>query len=262
MSIRSTAAMGIRYLLYWIRSRNRHGIQAPFLYELNDSVWRKDCVELIHEPIEAYRKEMLRSNATIHIQDFGAGFSGKRHRERTVSYITRNSSKPPRYARMLYRLTKALSAQTVLELGTSIGVSSLYMATTGARVVTVEGCPQTAALARAGFSRFPDLRIESLNAEFDQAIDTLLNSSEQFDLLFIDGHHQFEPTLNYINSCMPILSPRAVVVVDDINWSDEMREAWASLCKDSRFTLTVDVFMLGILFRDVDLSKENIEIRY
>ncbi|MCE2845787.1 MAG: class I SAM-dependent methyltransferase [Sphingobacteriales bacterium] len=262
MSIRSTTALVIRYLVYWMRSRNRHGIQAPFLYALNDSVWRKDHVESIHRPIEAYRKEMLRSNATIHIRDFGAGFSGKRHQERTVAYITRNSSKPPRYARMLYRLVKALHAQTVLELGTSVGVSSLYMAAAGARVVTVEGCPETAVVARAGFDRFPELKIEPLNSEFDQAINALLNTSEQFDLLFVDGHHQLEPTLNYINRCMPILSPRAVVVVDDINWSDDMREAWFVLCKDPRFTLTVDVFMLGILFRDVDLCKENLEIRY
>ncbi|MFM9008066.1 MAG: O-methyltransferase [Bacteroidota bacterium] len=262
MSIRTKAVLVIRFLAYWIRSRNRHGIQAPFLYLLNDSVWRSDPVEPCHKPIEAYRKEMLRSTASIQIRDFGAGFSGIRHIERTVSFIARNSSKPPRYARMLYRLVKALPAPSVLELGTSIGISSLYMAVAGARVITVEGCPQTSALAQSGFSRFPELNIVPINAEFDQAIGALLKKPEQFDLLFVDGHHQLEPTLNYINRCLPMLSDRAVVVVDDINWSDEMREAWSFLCKDPRFTLTVDVFMLGILFRDADLSKENIEIRY
>jgi predicted O-methyltransferase YrrM len=85
---------------------------------------------------------------------------------------------------------------------------------------------------------------------------------ETVDYLFIDGHHKLKPTLNYFEQCLPFLSEKAVIVMDDINWSDEMREAWKKLQQHPRVTVSMDLFMLGILLIDKDLSKESFRIRY
>ncbi|MFN9952836.1 MAG: hypothetical protein ACK55I_07030, partial [bacterium] len=78
----------------------------------------------------------MRSKEKIQIRDFGAGFSGRRFMEQSVGFVTQRSAKQPRYARVLFRLVKHLQVKSVLELGTSVGISSLYMSAAGAKVVT------------------------------------------------------------------------------------------------------------------------------
>lgn len=247
-----------------MRSRGRHGLQAPFIYQLYEKVFYKNRSESCFSKIEMIRLQMSRNQDLIQVRDFGAGFGGKLYKERTVSYITRNSSKPRRYARLLFRLVQHLRPKVMLELGTSVGISALYQSSAipESKLITIEGCPQTAALARDNFRLFPELDIELLEGDFESVLPGLLASNPKVDYLFIDGHHKREATLKYIDLCFPALSEHAVIVVDDINWSDEMRELWRELVNDTRFTLTLDVFMLGILFVSRDLSKEHFELRY
>ncbi len=249
---------------YYITAKNRHSLQAPFLYGLNEAVFRYDRREEAFAGIERLRSQLLKDKRTVNVVDFGAGFGGRLHRQLPVSFIARNSSKPPRYARMLYRLVHHLKPSLMLELGTSAGISALYqaMGNTAGRLITLEGCPETAALARNNLQQFPSLNIELVEGAFNESLPSVLEKIDKIDYLFIDGHHRMEPVLNYIRLCYPKLSPDAVVVVDDINWSDEMQETWRKLTSDNRFTLSIDVFMLGLLFVSKDLSKENFVIRY
>ncbi|MBL0096658.1 MAG: class I SAM-dependent methyltransferase [Bacteroidetes bacterium] len=264
MKILRSLQLIIDFAEYYISATNRHGLQGPFAYQLNEAVFRHDRREAVHKEIEATRDHLLQNHRKINVLDFGAGFGGKVYKERAISYITKNSSKPPRYARMLYRLVNHLKPKLMLELGTSVGISALYQSAGNpqGRMITMEGCPETAALARASVQQFPSLNIEIVEGAFEESLPQLLTKIDQIDYLFIDGHHRLEPTLNYINLCYPKLSADAVIVVDDINWSPEMQEAWKQLKADKRFTLSIDVFMIGLLFVNKNLSKEDFVIRY
>jgi len=256
--------MGLRYLRYYLNAVNLHGLQAPFAYGLYKAVLNRDRKEKMYSRIEGLRNRLLRDDRTISIRDFGAGFSGRTFHERSIGYITRNSSKPPRYARMLHRLVSHLQPGLMLELGTSVGISALYQATGNAagKLITAEGCPETAKLARHNFSEFPNLDIQLVEGPFDTVLPEILKNNPRIDYLYLDGHHRLEPTLRYIELCKPCLSDNAVVVVDDINWSEEMRTAWEQLKTDPFFTLSIDVFMMGLLFVSKDLSKEDFICRY
>lgn len=256
--------MSFRYLRYYLRAVNRHGLQAPFAYGLYEAVMHRDPNEDQFGLIENVRDHMLREKRQISIRDFGAGFGGKTFQTRSISYIAKNSSKPPRYARLLHRLVRHLRPATMLELGTSVGISALYQSTgyPEGRLITMEGCPETAKLARENFSRFPNLDIRLIEGPFETTLPEFLKSNPSIDYLYVDGHHRLEPTLHYIGLCKPFLATNAVVVVDDINWSQEMRTAWIQLKKDPFFTLSIDIFMLGLLFVSKDLSKENFICRY
>lgn len=255
---------GLRFLRYYVDSVNLHGLQAPFAYGLYEAVLNRDRREGAFKPIEELRNQLLQDRRRISIQDFGAGFGGRTFHERSIRYITRNSSKPPRYARMLHRLVQHLHPDLMLELGTSVGISALYQSTgnRSGKLITVEGCPETTKLARHNFSQFPDLNIKLVEGTFDDVLPEILKANPGIDYLYIDGHHRLEPTLRYIELCKPSLSENAVVVVDDINWSEEMRSAWKRLKTDPFFTLSIDVFMMGFLFVSKDLSKENFICRY
>jgi len=252
------------FLAYYLRAVNRHGIQAPFAYQLNEAVFRSDATEGLHRDFELYRKQLLNDHSEIDLRDFGAGFGGTKCNRRTVSYVVRNSAKQPRYARMLYRLVRFLKPGIILELGTSAGISTLYMAAghTEAKVVTVEGCASTADLARKTFSKFSGYDISLYEGRFEDVIPGQALTLPRIDFLFIDGNHRFQPTIDYVNLCFPLLSSGAVIVVDDINWSQEMKEAWLSLKGDSRFTLSIDLYMMGLLFISKNLSKQDLVVRY
>lgn len=264
MKLGSTLSFVYRFCSYYLKATNRHGLQAPFAFQLNEFVFKRDRNYDLLKPIEELRKKLKNDKRKIKVLDFGAGFGGHVFNELSISYIAKNSAKPPRYARMLFRLVNYLKPVTIVELGTSLGISALYLSAgnSSANVFTLEGCPETARIAQENFNKFPDYNIELVVGPFEQSLPLLLERINEIDVLFVDGHHQLKPTLQYIEMCYPKLSKDAIVVVDDINWSDEMREAWQLLLADKRFTLSFDIFMMGILFVSKDLSKENFVLRY
>lgn len=264
MSLLKNIQLAWDFAGYYVKSTNRHGLQGPFAYALNEAVFRRDRFDESFLPIERLRKKMLADTRTIQVRDFGAGFGGVNYTARTVSYIAKHSAKPPRYARMLYRLVKHLQPATMLELGTSFGISALYQSCGApkSKMITLEGCPNTAQQARENFSLFPHFQIEVVEGPFDETLPSVLAQQLTIDFVYLDGHHRLEPTLKYVEMIYPHLSPDAIIVVDDINWSEEMKQAWQQLKTDARFTQSIDVFMMGLLFTNKDLSKENFIIRY
>jgi len=256
--------LALGFLKYYLGATNRHGLQAPFAYALNEAVFRSEKLEKVPEPIEQLRQKLKADERVLQVRDYGAGFGGTVFRELSVAYIARHAAKPPRYARMLYRLVKHLQPGVMLELGTSLGISALYqsVAAPASRMITLEGCPATAQVAKENFAKFPHLNIEMVEGGFRDTLPGVLSGLSSIDYLYIDGHHRLAPTLAYIDSVFPFLSEHAVLVVDDINWSEEMQDAWQRLKKDARFTLSIDVYMMGLLFISKDLSKEDFTVRY
>ncbi len=253
-----------RYLLYRLTGQNRHHLQSPFNYNLNEAVFRRDRKPEAAKAIEARRKQLLNDQRVINVRDFGAGFGGKQYKQLGVSFITKRSSKPGKYARLLYRLVQYFKPQHMLELGTSVGISALYQSAGNPNGVlyTIEGCEETDAIARESFAAFPHLNIQQRTGAFSEVLPSVLEEMKTVDYLFIDGHHQLEPTLQYFEQCLPYLSEKAVIVIDDINWSEGMREAWRRLQEHPRVTVSIDLFMLGVLLVDPDLSKERFRIGY
>lgn len=263
--VASALRLALGYVPYWLRAKNRHGLQAPFAFSLYEEVMRHDQPAPEQAPIEALRRTLLKDKEHIEVRDFGAGFGGERYKKPEVAFITRNSAKPRRYARLLFRLARHLKPSLSLELGTSLGISSLYLAAghpEGA-VITIEGCPNTAAKAAAHFKQFPQYDIRPAQGLFREVLPAILKELTQtVDLLFLDGHHHYQATMDYFQLCLPYLSKDAVVIVDDIRWSDEMYRAWVELTKHRQVTLTMDLYVMGLLFLNPGLSKEQFTIRY
>ncbi len=254
----------LNYCKYYFVSVGRHGLQSSFMYNLNEFVWRRDKKEADQKKIEKFRQAFLSNNTTIFVRDFGAGFGGKVYKQLPISFITKRSSKLPKYARMLYRLSKYLKPTYILEVGTSVGISALYQATgnPSAQVITLEGCDQTAALARKGFMQFPELNIEVIEGEFSQTLPHAIAIMPRLDFVYLDGNHKLKPTLEYFEMCLEKVHDDTVIIVDDINWSLEMKEAWKLISSHPKVTISIDVFMMGIVFFNKGFSKEKFVVRY
>tara|TARA_B100000953_G_scaffold292928_1_gene280712 strand:- start:1816 stop:2601 length:786 start_codon:yes stop_codon:yes gene_type:complete len=254
----------IRYLRYLLYAKGKHSAHAPFLYTfitkiLNEKTENEHC-----NTIELLRKELCKSEKIIQITDFGAGSIINNNRKRMVKDVAKNSAKNAKFGRLLYRICQFLGPKNIVELGTSLGISTAYLACRKAdiKVFTFEGCPETAQLAKENFDKMNLENIEITIGDFKDTLTQKLERIKNVDLAFIDGNHQEKPTTSYFEEILRYANNDSIFIFDDIHWSSGMESAWDYVKSHKRTTLTIDLFFLGIVFIKSELSKENFIIRF
>lgn len=252
------------YLGHLVKARDRHSVHSPFVYELIANVLRPSESREEYTAIELLREDLLRSDQTIRVNDLGAGSKVFDLPVRMVSDIARTALKAPKQAQMLFRLARYFNAGTVLELGTSFGISTLYLARGASEgtVHTIEGCPQTHRIAQHHFEQLKQRNIDPVLGSFRKRLPELLERLESLDLVFLDGHHAKEPTLEYFDLCLRRAHNDTVLVLDDIHWSRGMEEAWSAIRSHPRVTVTIDLYNMGLVFLRSEQAKEHFVLRY
>lgn len=260
----SLLPQALRYIRYWLRSGNAHGLHSPFVFSLYLDVVCHTGEFAAFEAIE-HRRAALREDARrLRITDYGAGSQTGAGRERPVRDVARHAAKPARLAQLLFRLVNYQQPRTVLELGTSLGLTTAYLAAASsqARVLTLEGCPETAAVARETFEQLDLPNVELIEGNFDQTLPAALTGlTEPLDFAFFDGNHRYEPTLRYLGQCLPYATENSVFVFDDIHWSAEMEQAWEAIKAHPAVTLTIDLFFIGLVFFRPNAPKQHFTLR-
>ena len=256
--------MILAYLRFWLRSGNAHGLHSPFVFGLYTSVVRHTGLYKTYAPIEARRLELLSSPASISVTDFGAGSHTGAGQQRHVAAIARTAAKPPQLAQLLFRLANYFRPATILELGTSLGLTTAYLAAanTRARVLTFEGCPNVAAVAQETFASLGLGNIDIIEGNIDHTLAPALAALQKpIDFAFFDGNHRYEPTLRYFEHCLNHRTDDSVFVFDDIHWSEEMERAWETIKAHPEVTLTVDLFYIGLVFFRKNQPKQHFWLR-
>lgn len=252
------------YLEHVVKARNRHGVHSPFIYDLTEKVFRPQPALREHATIESLRADLLTSDQTIRVNDLGAGSRVLELPIRRVADIARTSLKPARQAELLFRLARYFNPSNVLELGTSFGLTTLYLAR-GAEngiVHTIEGCPQIHRIALHHFELTRQNNISATLGSFQRRLPEVLQHCAPLDLVFLDGHHAKAPTLEYFERCLSVSHHDTVFVFDDIHWSRSMEEAWSAVKEHPRVTVTVDLFNMGIAFLRKEQAREHFVLRY
>jgi len=254
----------IRYLKYLLSAKGKHSAQAPFLYNFITKVINAKKEDESCNAIEQLRKELCNSEQIIQITDFGAGSSINNQRKRKVKDVARNSAKNAKFGQLLYRICRFYKPQNIFELGTSLGISSCYLAKANpnAQVFTLEGCPETAAIANDNFKKLDIENISITLGNFNNTLTSKLEEIGKVDLAFIDGNHKEKPTISYFEDCLKYANNDSLFIFDDIHWSSGMENAWNYIKNHSKTTLTIDLFFVGIVFVKTELSKEHFTIRF
>lgn len=253
-----------KYLLYRLTSQTKHDIHSPFVFDLLTNVIEDTTPFYAYKEIEALRKELLKSAESVKITDYGAGSSFSNLSVKRIKDIARHSAKTPKYGQLLFRIINYLHPETLLELGTSLGISTLYqvMPSSKSKMITIEGCPEIAQFATGNFKKLKVENIELMLGNFDDVLLKALQKNKKTDYVFFDGNHRKEPTIRYFEQCLPFIQNDTFFVFDDIHWSKEMEEAWQYIKNHSRTTVTIDLFFLGLVFFRKEQKKQHFVIRF
>ena len=263
----SPLALARKYLHYYNKASNGkgHGTHSPFVYDfiinvLNDKK-KYDC----YGKIEPLREDLMANSKEIEVEDFGAGSSVIPFKKRKVKSIAASSLKKKKFAQLLFRIARYYKAKTVVELGTSLGITASYFACANKEsiIYTLEGSENIAAIASENFKKAGLSNIQMIIGSFDNTLPDLIDKLEIVDLLFIDGNHRKKPTLAYFENFLKKAADHSIFIFDDIHWSEEMEEAWEDIKNHSSVTLTIDLFFIGLVFFSKDFKvKQNFAIRF
>jgi predicted O-methyltransferase YrrM len=253
-----------KYIRYFLKSKSIHSAQSPFLYEFITNILHKKLEDEKCKKIETLRKELCKSEDIIKITDFGAGSHINCSSTRRVKDIAKNSAKNSKFGQVLYRIIKHYKPKNIIELGTSLGISTLYLALAEEKsnIYTFEGCPETSQIARENFDKMQIKNTNIILGDFKLTLRKELEKINALDFCFVDGNHQKNATITYFELCLKYSNNNTIFVFDDIHWSDGMEEAWDYITSHHKTTLTIDLFYVGIVFVKSELSKENYIIRF
>jgi predicted O-methyltransferase YrrM len=263
----SSFQLALKYLNYYVTAVNGrgHGIHSPFVFDfvtnvLNDRTQYED-----YDNVEKLRKKSLRDQTILTIEDFGAGSSLSASKERSVSSIARHAVKSEKYGRLLYRIVKYYRSNSIIELGTSLGITTTYLSLAKPRgnVFTLEGSTAIANVARQNFKTLELDGIKLIEGNFNYTLPSVLYHLARVDLAFIDGNHRFEPTKNYFYWLLEKANASSVFIFDDIHWSKEMERAWEHIKEHPAVRCSIDLFFIGIIFfRQEFKEKQHFTIRF
>ena len=263
----SKSQLALKYFKYYFTASNGkgHGIHSPFVFQFITEILNDTTGYPAYKTVETLRTKLKKDQTILTIEDFGAGSSADKSHQRTIASIATNAAKPRKFGQLLFRMVKKYLPHTILELGTSLGITTSYLslANPGATLVTFEGAKTVAENAKNNFKQLDLQNVRLVEGNFDETLSTTISLLPSIDFAFIDGNHRREPTVNYFNTILYKTNNFSVIVMDDIHWSAEMEEAWKYCKAHDSVTLSIDLFFVGILFfRKEILEKQHFIIRF
>ena len=251
----------VAYIQFLLKSTNEHGVHSPFVFDLITKCFYNKKQLPVYSKLDQYRDELLNNENHINVTDFGAGSRVFKSNKRKVSAIAKTAGITTKRAKLLTRLTRYFDFKNTLEFGTSLGLASSAIAfgNSKTKITTLEGCPETAAIAQEQFKKHELNNIKAITTDFSSY---LANNTVDYDFVYFDGNHQKKATLEYFNSLIDNTNDYSVFIFDDIHWSKEMEEAWDEIKNHPKVSITIDTFFWGfVFFRTETKHKEHFIIR-
>jgi predicted O-methyltransferase YrrM len=253
----------IDYISFIGQSNNSHGIHSPFVFNLYNEVLNVKKEYYFFGPIESLRASYLNNHTMINMVDLGAGSSLGAATQRKLSKIAVTSLQSPKNAALLFRLVDYFQPKNIIELGTSLGITTCYLAKAkrNSPIVSIEGNPSLAELAQQGFKKMGIANINIKTGSFEKHFLNTLQAFQQADFILFDGNHRLKPTLQYFEEALPFSHENSVFVFDDIYWSEEMKSAWQTIKNHPEVTITIDLFEMGLVFFRKGQTKQHFKLR-
>ena len=244
-------------------SKNQHGVHSPFVFDLVTKCFNDRASKPEYATLRKYRNKLLQNKNSIEVTDFGAGSRVFKSNHREISKIAQTAGISSKRAELLFRIVSYFQPNSTLEIGTSLGLatSALSLGNPKAKITTVEGCPETSRIAQENFQKFNFKNIHTKVSDFETFLQNHQLSIIHYQLIYFDGNHSKDATLQYFDLLLPTITNETVWVFDDIHWSAAMTEAWEIIKKHPKVKVTIDTFQWGLVFFRSEQEKEHFVIR-
>jgi predicted O-methyltransferase YrrM len=249
------------YLQFLWHSKNEHAVHSPFVFTLLTKCFYDTKSKPEYIVLKKYRKSLLENNNPIEVADFGAGSKVFKSNTRQIAKIAKTAGITQKRAELLFRITNYFQPNSILEIGTSLGLATVALALGNpkASIITLEGCPNTMAIAKNQLQLLNISNVKSIVTEFSEYFKNLKPKTQ--NLIYFDGNHSKKATLDYFELLLPTITNETVWIFDDIHWSAEMQEAWEIIKTHPKVTVTIDTFQWGLVFFRKEQPKEHFVIR-
>lgn len=250
-----------QFIKFLLKSKNQHGVHSPFIFDF----LTKCCYDRVryneYDLLDQFRKDLINNHSTIAITDFGAGSKILSTETRKISGIAKTAGITAHRSKLLFRIANYYKPVKILELGTSLGLgtSALHLGNPESKIITIEGCQETAQIAKNQFQNYQMENIDLRINNFKEELKTFKN--QKFDLIYIDGNHRKNSTLNYFDTLINTVHNNSIIILDDIHWSEGMTEAWDTIKRHKKVTVSIDSFFWGIIFFRKEQVKQHFTIR-
>ncbi|MBK8737285.1 MAG: class I SAM-dependent methyltransferase [Saprospiraceae bacterium] len=241
-------------LQYYASAQTIYHIQSPKIFDFIKTVFDDNHSYYAFDTIHAAYHELQSSDKIIP----KASFADKHHQSnKSLADFARVAASPLSYCYALFRLVELEKPKQILELGSCVGLSSLSLALPDEKITvhTVEANPFLVDVSRGLHKKYHVQNVQVNCQLFDEFLED--NRNNKYDLIVIDGDHQFDATLRYVKICESMLSQGGIILLDDIHWSSGMYSAWKKIVSSGLFNTSLELFRWGILFKDKRLTNQQ-----
>lgn len=255
----------LKYLkyLFFAKHKKGHGIHSPFMFDLVTKVFNNNIVGNDLQKVLKIHNRLKNSKEILEYNEIGAGSAYKNKKKQTLGQIISSSSINKKYGKLLFNIVRYLEPENILELGTSVGISTAYIAqaSRNSNLKSIEGVKVKTKIAQDTAQKL-NLNTEFITGNFNDIIDDIVKKYKKLDFVFFDGNHKKQSTLKYFNTCLEKIHNDSIFIFDDIHWSDEMEEAWNEIINNKSVRVSVDLFRMGLIFFKQELSYEQYVIKF
>ncbi|GAA5022846.1 O-methyltransferase [Marivirga lumbricoides] len=246
------------WLIYFHLKTDEHSLHSPFFFRFYKEHLKSGKNDAYIHSIETQRQKLLKSEQTIEVQDLGAGSKTLKSDKRKIKDIAKNSLSSPKFSLLLNQLIKQFHFKQIVELGTSLGVNTAYLADadTASKIYTFEGDENLIDIAKSTCAKYKN--IQFIKGNINECLPHfLLDMASSIDLVYLDANHTYEATLNYFNQLLPHHHSGSIFIFDDIHWSSGMKQAWKKIKQHPEVKSTIDIFDAGFVFFNPDFEKQH-----
>ncbi|RME13485.1 MAG: class I SAM-dependent methyltransferase [Bacteroidetes bacterium] len=246
------------YIKYLLTAKSIHYIHSPLLYKFAIECLNKDNYYYYFDKLNNIRQTLLHANDEIEYENIGAN-SFRLKRTAKIKDILKTAVSPKKYSELHFRIALFVKSRTTLELGTSLGLNTMYLAYSSKKVISIEGQKKLYEFAGQLLQKNKVENVKLIYSDFDSVLPDLL-SNNQFDLALIDGNHTYGATIRYYNQ---LKSSHIIIIIDDIYWNKEMTQAWKEIVNSPDNKYTIDLYRCGIvIFNENIMHQEHFVLRY
>ncbi len=243
---------------YW-DAKTKYSLHSPFVFDFHNTVMKVQASDSKIDAIEHERNTFLDDKSEISFVEYGAGSKNSNGLTRVVRDVAKSSLSGKWQCRMMYNLIKRYRPNTILEIGTSLGVSTAYLAaaSSDSSIITLEGNPASADRAISLFDKLDIQNIKLIEGEFGDTLIKSLDTLTHVDCAFIDGNHRKQATIDYFNTIRAYCDSSSFIIVDDIYWSEGMHSAWCEIINHESVAFSIDLFRFGIVYFDHSIMEKQ-----